>query len=169
MEVEAALLSHPAVQAAAVVAVGDALIGYVVPSAMPPSESALLGHLAARLPEYMVPSAIVVLDALPLTRNGKLDRAALPQPAPRARAEVLPRTDTEARIAEIWTQLLHLLRVGVNDDFFSVGGHSLLAMQLATRLAKTFAVPMKTRRIFEHPTVAAQAALVEQLLREGAA
>jgi acyl carrier protein len=113
----------------------------------------------------MVPAAFVVLDALPLTPNGKVDRRALPAPEPvrlggeEACAE--PGTDTERRLAAIWAEVLRLERVFVDDNFFDLGGHSLLATQLATRVREAFAVALPLQRVFEAPTVAALAAVVD--------
>jgi amino acid adenylation domain-containing protein len=111
-----------------------------------------------KLPEYMIPSAWVFLDALALTPNGKIDRKALPAPdfaacEPGDRY-VAPRTATEKRIAEIWADVLHGIRVGVDDNFFDLGGHSLLATQLVSRIRDAFKIDLPLRALFEHPTVA---------------
>ncbi|HEX2187552.1 MAG TPA: non-ribosomal peptide synthetase, partial [Longimicrobiaceae bacterium] len=176
-EVEAALLAHPAVRAAAVVAREDGygelrLVGYYVPSAdagavcSPPPCGEGSGEgvplrewLRARLPEYMVPSALVALDALPLTANGKLDRRALPAPeAPAGPAAVPPRDDVEAVVAAIWSEVLETGPVGVLDSFFDLGGHSLLATQVVSRVREALQVDVPLRVLFEEPTVAALAA-----------
>ncbi len=162
-EVEAALLSHPDVaQAVALVredAPGDKrLVGYV---AAPESLdlAALRTHLKQRLPEYMVPSALVRLDALPLTANAKVDRKALPAPdavqATPAESFVAPRTPAEEQLAALWTQVLRVQRVGIHDNFFELGGHSLLATQVISRLRAAFGVELPLRALFEAPTVAA--------------
>jgi amino acid adenylation domain-containing protein len=169
-EIEAVLASHEQVQTALVVArddgTGKRLVAYVVPSAVAPTQRALSAHLAAHLPAPMLPSAIVVLDALPLNAHGKVDKAALPAPQnPVERSHrAPPRSDAEERIAAIWVQLLRVDRVGIDDDFFQIGGHSLLATQLAGRVSKAFSVPMKANDVFDYPTVATQAALVAELL-----
>src|SRR6266851_2096751 len=133
-EVEAALVAHPAIERAAVVALDGGegtkrLVGYVVcRDGEAPSVSELRAHLGQRLPDYMVPSAFVVLDALPLTPNGKLDRAALPAPEGRPDLEVsyvAPRTPTEELLAGVWAKVLRIERVGVLDNFFELGGDSL--------------------------------------------
>ncbi|HVR96916.1 MAG TPA: amino acid adenylation domain-containing protein, partial [Thermoanaerobaculia bacterium] len=116
--------------------------------------------LRERLPEYMVPSAFVVLDALPITPNGKVDRAALPAPDP-ARTDGAyhePRDPVEAELAEIWAELLGAERVGVLDNFFDLGGHSLLATQVISRVRDRFGVELPVRALFEEPTVAGLAA-----------
>jgi SAM-dependent methyltransferase/acyl carrier protein len=123
-----------------------------------------------KLPGYMLPSAFVLLDKLPLTSNGKIDRRALPAPDPvQAGAEdsyVAPRTAAEATVAGIWCDVLHLKRAGVNDNFFELGGHSLLVTQVAARIRDRFQVDLPVRRLFEKPTIAATAAAVEDLLVE---
>ncbi|MGL4962893.1 MAG: condensation domain-containing protein, partial [Inquilinus sp.] len=165
-EVEAALLSHAGVGQSAVVLREDRpgekrLVGYVVarPGAEPEVGS-LRAHAAERLPEYMVPSAVVVLPALPLTPNGKLDRRALPEPAGDAYARPAyepPRGETEHILARQWQELLRVERVGRNDNFFELGGHSLLAVQLMERL-RTLDLGIGIRSLFENPTLAGLAA-----------
>ncbi len=126
---------------------------------------ALRAALGERLPEYMVPAAFLVLEALPVTPNGKVDRAALPAPDPgrgAAAAEyVAPRTPAEERVAAVWTEVLGIERVGVADDFFALGGHSLLATQVASRLREALGVEVPLRTIFEAPTVEGLAARLE--------
>ncbi|HEU4883622.1 MAG TPA: amino acid adenylation domain-containing protein [Longimicrobium sp.] len=118
-----------------------------------------------QLPEHMVPSALVVMDAFPLTPNGKVDRRALPAPEPQRlgteEACVEPRTATETTLAAIWAEVLRLERVFVDDNFFDLGGHSLLATQLATRVREAFSIELPLQRVFEAPTVAALAAVVD--------
>jgi thioesterase domain-containing protein len=124
--------------------------------------------LRARLPEYMVPPHIVVLDVLPMLSSGKLDRSALPRPVIRqTQGSVAARTAAEEVLAGIWANLLKLERVGVNDDFFSSGGHSLLALQLLNQVNSTFAAQLPLRLLFEHRTVASQAAEIERLRNAG--
>ncbi len=175
-EIEAALAAHPAVRQAAVVAredrPGDArLVGYVSPAAQPaPAPPALAAFLAERLPGYMVPAAWVLLDRLPLTPNGKVDRAALPAPEERgsAGAYVAPRGPIEEVLAGIWEEVLGRQRVGAEDDFFALGGHSLVAAQVTSRVLKALSVDLPLRVLFERPTVAAVAAEVERLRGSGA-
>ncbi|MET9451266.1 non-ribosomal peptide synthetase [Streptomyces cinerochromogenes] len=129
----------------------------------PLNPEALRSFVRDRLPAYMVPSAVVVLDALPLTANGKVDRAALPAPGrdtPASPAQP-PRTPMEARLAALCAELLDRDGIGVHDDFFALGGHSLLATQLVTRVRTEFAVDVSLRAFFEAPTVAR---LAEQIL-----
>ncbi|MBV9773367.1 MAG: amino acid adenylation domain-containing protein, partial [Gemmatimonadetes bacterium] len=176
-EVEAALLRHPAVRGCAVVAREDApgerrLVAYVVPGGMEAPAAELRAHLAARLPEYMVPSAFVTLEALPLTPHGKLDRRALPAPdrAGERDAFVEPRTPTEEVLAGIWAEVLGVERIGVEANFFEMGGHSLLATRVASRVWQAFEVQLPVRALFESPTVAGLAARVEaEQRREDAA
>ncbi|MEW5928739.1 MAG: non-ribosomal peptide synthetase, partial [Gemmatimonadota bacterium] len=173
-EIEGVLLRHPAVRDAVVAAREDEpgrtrLVGYVVPIEQAPSAADLRAHLKAELPEYMVPAAFVVLDALPRTASGKTDRRALPAPgAPTVPAEayVAPRTEAERRLAEIWAEVLRVERVGATDDFFALGGHSLLATQVVSRVRQAFGAELPLRAVFERPTLGDLAAL---LPAEGAA
>ncbi|HEY0606305.1 MAG TPA: amino acid adenylation domain-containing protein, partial [Herpetosiphonaceae bacterium] len=168
-EIQTRLLKHPAVSEAAVIAHkqrGDTpeLFAYVVLETNV-GLSALRRHLAETLPHYMVPTAFMVLPALPLTSNGKLDRRALPLPDT-ARpdldtAYVASRSSTEALLVGIWTTVLGLDAVGVHDDFFALGGHSLLATQLMSRVRDTFDVDLPLHHLFEAPTPAALAERVE--------
>ncbi|HTG35648.1 MAG TPA: non-ribosomal peptide synthase/polyketide synthase [Thermoanaerobaculia bacterium] len=170
-EIEAALLAHPEVAEAAVIArelaPGDLrLVAFVAPAQASPA--ALRSFLARRLPEYMVPSSVAALPALPLTPNGKIDRRALSRmsvaPAGRAdAAAAAPRTPAERFLAGLWSELLGVERVGVHDSFFSLGGHSLLATQLVSRVREAFAIEIPLGQIFETPTVAALAACLPAL------
>ncbi|MFP5287774.1 MAG: condensation domain-containing protein, partial [Thermoanaerobaculia bacterium] len=117
-------------------------------------------HLAARLPGYMVPAAVVSLSALPLTPNGKLDRRALPAPERTGGEASAPRTPAEERMAEIWRELLGVEHVGVQADFFDLGGHLLLATRLLSRIRTVFGVELPLRALFEHPTVEGMAGLL---------
>ena len=121
----------------------------------PPSAKALRRHCATLLPEYMVPSHFVMLDALPVTPNGKLDRKSLPEPeAMRFESEyVAPRTRTERAIATVWTELLRRDKVGINDNFFHLGGHSLLATQMLSKLCTVFDLELPLRALFESATL----------------
>ena len=164
-EIEAALLQHPSVRNAAVLAReepgGDRrLAAYVVPQDNTLSVDDLRAALRQRLPEYMIPAAFVVLDALPLTANGKLDRRALPAPdaAPRGPA-VAPRNATEEAIATVWREVLGLPAVGVKDSFFDLGGHSLLVVQVHRRLAAQFP-ELAIVDLFRYPTISALARLL---------
>jgi amino acid adenylation domain-containing protein len=115
--------------------------------------------LQAELPDYMVPAVFMLLDSLPLTAHGKVDRAALPVPEPvRAAGATPPRTPAEIELAEIWKELLGVERVGLEDNFFELGGHSLLATQLVSRLRAAFGVEVPLRSVFENPTFEALAA-----------
>ena len=118
---------------------------------------ALRRALAETLPSYMVPSSLMALDSLPLTPNGKVDRNALPTPeggsAP-GRDHVAPRTPTEEAVAGIWREVLGIESVGVTDDFFDLGGQSLLAVRLIRRIEARFDIDLSVRRVFEDPTVA---------------
>ncbi|HET7233530.1 MAG TPA: amino acid adenylation domain-containing protein, partial [Longimicrobium sp.] len=176
-EVESALASHAAVKEAAVITReaegGDRRLAvYWVPveGSPEPEAGALRAHLKALLPEYMVPSAYVRLERLPLTANGKLDRKALPAPEPAATdaRSAAPRTPTEEILAQLWAEVLRVESVGVDDDFFALGGHSLLATRLLARVQNALGVALPLRAVFEGPTVAEQAARVDALRQGGA-
>ncbi|HKV08246.1 MAG TPA: non-ribosomal peptide synthase/polyketide synthase, partial [Thermoanaerobaculia bacterium] len=159
-EIEAVLRRHPAVREGVVVARedgrgGKALAGYVVGDEVSAAE--LRAFLSRDLPDYMVPAAWVFLDALPLTPNGKVDRAALPAPEIAEDAYVAPRTETEAAVAEIFAEVLGLAKAGAGDDFFALGGHSLSATQVLSRVRSRLGVDLPPRALFDHPTVAALA------------
>ncbi|MEU1352294.1 amino acid adenylation domain-containing protein, partial [Streptomyces sp. NPDC005795] len=163
-EIEAALAEHPAVAQAAVVARDDRLIGYVTTRshlAVRPAE--LAAHLRERLPDYLVPSVFVVMDALPSTPNGKLDRAALPTPerTPQGSGRV-PRTPQEQILAELFAEVLDVPKVSVDDDFFALGGHSLLATRLVARLRSVLGVELGLRALFQAPTVAGLAEVLTE-------
>ncbi|MFC9278352.1 amino acid adenylation domain-containing protein [Streptomyces collinus] len=168
-EIETTLSLHPGVAVAAVLArtdrPGDArLAAYVVPTAgaTAPDAAELRHWLRDRLPAYMVPTAFVPMAELPVTANGKLDRAALPEPGGAAGAErpyTEPRTETEARLAKLWAETLRLDRVGVHDDFFDIGGDSLAIVRVAAR-ACDLGLPVGVADVLRHPTVSALAAAV---------
>ncbi|GAA3021284.1 amino acid adenylation domain-containing protein [Streptomyces fulvorobeus] len=167
-EIRARLTDHPAVREAAVVLREDgpggrALVAYVVPADGPPRPTAtrLRAHLTALLPPYMVPAAFLVLDALPTTANGKLDRDALPAPEPLAEeAGRPPRDEREAALCEVFAEVLERTSVGADDGFFENGGHSLLAVRLVARVRERLGVPLAARDLFEAPTPAALAARI---------
>ncbi|PTL76744.1 non-ribosomal peptide synthetase [Vitiosangium sp. GDMCC 1.1324] len=170
-EIESALEQHPTVQQAVVVAREDVpgdkrLVGYVVGRGGPAAVDvgALGAHLREKLPEYMVPSALVVLDTMPLNPNGKVERKALPAPKlERAREEpVPPSTPTEAGVAEILGELLHVEQVGARDDLFKLGGNSLMATRVIARLRARFSVELSLRVLFQHSTVQQIARLVDE-------
>jgi amino acid adenylation domain-containing protein len=176
-EIEAALQGHAGVRQCAVVAResndGDTrLVAYVIAEGDGVSPAELRTHLKERLPEYMVPSAFVTMDAMPLTANGKVDRRNLPEPGkvneePSGEAEG-GRTPVEELLAGMWAQLLGAESVGVNKNFFELGGHSLLATQLVSKIKEAFQVELPLRIIFEAPTVAALAEAVEAARLEAA-
>lgn len=177
-EIEAALGEHPGVAETAVVARDDPsgqprLVAYVVRRTLDESDAAQWrSFLAQRLPEYMVPSLFVAVDALPRTPAGKIDRGALPgcDAGASAREYVAPRTPLEAEIAAAWCEVLGVPRVGVGDSFFELGGHSLLATQLVARLQDNCGVALPLKQIFEHPTVEglAEAITSQRLAQVGA-
>ena len=167
-EIEAALLTHPAVREAVVVArdegSGDKqLVAYLVSNTAVGAED-LRVHLQSSLPAYMTPSAFVLLDVLPLSPNGKIDRKALPAPDLKQNDYLAPRTSTEILLADAWTDLLGCDRVGANDHFFALGGHSLLASRLVLRLRERAGVELPLRAIFEAPVLHALAQRIDAAL-----
>ncbi|MBD2120848.1 non-ribosomal peptide synthetase [Trichocoleus sp. FACHB-262] len=181
-EVEAALQQHPQVQAAIAKLQSSepqaddlqadrdqkSLVAYIVSSQKPaPTTSELRSFLKAKLPEYMIPSAIAVLEILPLTPNGKVDRRALPLVSLASVAGMTaaqaPQTEIEQKLAAIWMRLLGLPQVGVHDNFFELGGHSLLATQLMSRIRDVLQVEVPLRSLFEAPTIAGLAKQMETL------
>jgi acyl carrier protein len=164
-EIEARLAAHPAVRdvavGARVEAPGDTrLVAYYVAAEGGVEADALRAHVAAELPEYMVPAAWVRLDALPVNPNGKLDRRALPEPGREAfarREYEAPSDEIEEALAEIWSEVLEVERVGRWDQFFELGGHSLLAVQVVSRVRQALGVELPLSAVFEHPVFAALA------------
>ncbi|MFF0522328.1 non-ribosomal peptide synthase/polyketide synthase [Actinomadura nitritigenes] len=171
-EIESALSAHPRVRSGAVVVrqdggEGPRLAAFVVPADAhrPPEPHELRAFLQTRLPEPMIPATFTILRELPLTGNGKTDRAALaagerfrPSPAP---GFIAPAGATEHAVADVWRHVLKTERVGARDDFFELGGHSLTAMQIVARLRTLFDIELAIADLFEHPTVAQLAAVVE--------
>ncbi len=173
-EIEARLARHPAVRETTVLALGEGedrrLVAYLVTPEPRPQIPDLAAHLRETLPEYMVPTAWVFLEALPLTPNGKVDRKALARLEVGAEAGtgyVPPSTPSEELIAGIWADLLKRERVGAHDDFFELGGHSLLATRLLSRMAEALGIELPLRRVFERPTVAGLARLVDEARAAG--
>ncbi|MGW6376760.1 non-ribosomal peptide synthase/polyketide synthase, partial [Rhodococcus sp. NPDC055112] len=166
-EIDAVLSAHPDVDFAATVgfdgpAGGRSLVSYVLPRAGAPVEaSALTTFVRDRLPEYMVPASVTVLEAVPLTPGGKLDRKALPAPVFEVREYLPPRTATEQVVADIFAEVLGSERVGADDDFFALGGNSLSATQVVARLNAAAGTGLRVREIFGSSTVAGLAALVD--------
>jgi amino acid adenylation domain-containing protein len=172
-EIEAALAQHPGARQAVAVpredAVGErSLVAYVVAEGPPLSVSELRAFLGRRLPEYMVPAHFVMIEALPLTPSGKVDRKALPEPGtdtPRVDdGFVPPRNPLEEAVAAVWTDVLGLERVGAHDDFFELGGHSLKAAQVVSRLHAAFGVELSLARIFEARRLEQLAVAIEEAL-----
>ncbi|WP_197321532.1 non-ribosomal peptide synthetase [Saccharomonospora sp. NB11] len=160
-EIEAHLRAHPAVRAAVVVAREDGrgdkrLVAYVVADdSEAASPATLRAHLVERVPEYMVPSAVVLLDEFPLNANGKVDHKALPEPTvvTAGRTVASPRTPAERALAEVWAAVLGLDQVGVDDNFFGLGGDSLQAIEVASR-AETAGYRITPNQLFQHQTLA---------------
>ena len=157
-EIDTTLRKHPAVRDCAVIVREDApgdkrLVAYIAGEA---EVDALKAHLRQSVPEYLVPSAFMMMERLPLTPNGKLDRKALPAPEPAVAesAYVAPRTPVEEALTEIWADVLGVDRVGVHDDFFDLGGHSLMATRLVWRILETLQGEVDLVSLFETPTIA---------------
>jgi thioesterase domain-containing protein/acyl carrier protein len=171
-EIETALGRHPAVRQAVVVAPGETsadrrLVAYVVLDAADrPDAASLRAFLEASLPGYMVPAAWVVLETMPMTDNGKIDRAALPAPEPRADQRAAPARaladEVERRLAALWQETLGAAVVEPDDSFFELGGHSLLAVELFARIEKAFGLSLPLATLFQAPTLAEQAELIRR-------
>jgi amino acid adenylation domain-containing protein len=163
-EIESVLASCPAVQSCVVLAREDMpgdkqLIGYLVPrSGASPTIEELQVFLRDRLPDYMVPAKFVYLDSFPLTHNGKVDRKALPAPSHEEKQpdldEARPRNAVEEKLAGIWMELFKVKSIGIHDDFFDLGGHSLLGIKLMSRIREGFGVDLPVLTLFENPTIA---------------
>ena len=181
-EIEAALSRHPTVQEVIVTVREQAeagmaghdkrLVAYVVPSApggVTPTE--LRQFLHEKLPDYMIPAFFVLLKAMPLTASGKLDRQSLPAPDPEASAPsrpfVEPSTPTEKTLASVWAKALRLQRVSIHDDFFELGGDSLLATQVASRIREALNLELSLERLFKVTTIAGLAEHLDTLLWAG--
>jgi acyl carrier protein len=142
------------------------LVAYVEPEKQPaPTSKTLRKSLAATLPDHMIPSQFVMLDTIPLTPTQKVDRKALPEPG-NARPEmdtpfIAPRTSLERDIAKIWGDILSLDQVGVHDTFFDLGGHSLAAFRVISQVTQTFRVNLSPKALFDSPTVAEMAMVIE--------
>ncbi|MFD4562479.1 amino acid adenylation domain-containing protein, partial [Streptomyces sp. NPDC058469] len=172
-EIEAVLAAHAGIRSAVVTAFGDGtdrrLVAHLVPADAAegiPAVAELRDLLRQSLPDFMVPAVFTELTELPLTRNGKLDRAALPQPDPAAtrsetHAYVAPSGATEELLAEIWAHVLRADAIGVADDFFAIGGHSLLATQVVSRVREVFGVEVPLSALFDRPTVRGLAAAID--------
>ena len=180
-EVESVLLEHSQVAQAVVLAREDVpgekrLVAYVVAALDEGSEEAvqaletaqLRSYLQQRLPEYMIPAAFVLLEQLPLTSNGKVDRQALPAPELHlgSLGEQAPRNPTEQPLAQIWSEVLRLERVGIHQNFFELGGHSLMATQVVAQIRELLRLELPLRSLFEIPTIASLAEHLERLRRE---
>ena len=173
-EIETLLITHPQISEAVVIDSDDIpgskrLVAYIVETSSGTSlpQSQLRSFLKEKLPDYMIPSAFVVLDALPLTPNGKVDRRNLPKPdqnRPDSAANyVAPQTDVERTIATVWEEVLHLENIGIHDNFFEIGGHSLLATQIISRLRQILQMDLSVRTLFTAPTIASFAEYCETI------
>jgi acyl carrier protein len=171
-EIEAALGEHPLVREVAVMARDDRpgekrIVAYILPhEGQPLSTTELRRHLQGRLPDYMLPSTFVIVDSMPLTETGKIDRSALPAPE-EARPElaqkyIAPRSALEQVLAGIFAEILKVERVGIRDNFFELGGHSLLATQVTSRIRQLLSVNLPLRKLFEDPTVSGLAEAVSR-------
>ena len=161
-EIESTLAEHPDLRDVVVLAREDRpgdkrLVAYVVGrSSEPPSAATLREFLKLRLPAYMLPSAFVALDRMPVLPSGKIDRLALPAPdgvRPDGEAFVAPRTALERSVSELWQELLEIDRIGIDDNFFDLGGHSLLIVRLQAKLQRVFSRQLSIIELFQFPTV----------------
>jgi amino acid adenylation domain-containing protein len=173
-ETAVVLRGHPALRSAAVVAApgpdGDRLVAYVVPAEEAVSAETLRDFLGETLPDYMIPAAFVRIDSLPLTANGKLDKSALPEPSDDNALDsagfAAPQTPAEERLVEILEEVLGRGKVGIDDNFFLLGGHSLLGTQVVLRAGEAFGVELTLRDLFQAPTVSRLALRIEELLMQ---
>ncbi|NET66950.1 MAG: amino acid adenylation domain-containing protein [Moorea sp. SIO1G6] len=174
-EIEGVLIQHPVVRQAAVIAREDIpgdkrLVAYIVSTLGDESRTAIVPELRrliqAKLPEYMLPAAFIVLEELPLNPNGKLDRRSLPAPNPERpileQEFVPPRTSLETKLAQLWSQVLHIHPIGLRDNFFELGGNSLLAIRLLFQVRHAFGVDFPLRTLLEAPTVANMAEVIDK-------
>jgi hypothetical protein len=186
-EIEARLAEHPEVREAVVLAREDTagekrLVAYVVPERESEESnngsgrvglqmSELREHLLAKLPEYMAPTAYVQLKRIPLTPNGKIDRKSLPEPDKDIREQeyVGPQDATQETLCRLWQEVLRREQVGIHDNFFKSGGHSLLAARAAARMRESFNADIPLRRMFELPTIAQLAGLIDQTVQSNGA
>ncbi|BAZ54101.1 amino acid adenylation domain protein [Nostoc sp. NIES-4103] len=172
-EISTALSQHPAVRESVVIAREETstqkrLVAYIVLTSHSVSDHDFHNFLKAKLPEYMIPASFVILKALPLTANGKLDRNALPAPEQVVSTKttfIAPRTPLEEVLASIWAQLLSVPQVSIDDNFFNLGGHSLLATQVISRIRTTLSVEIPLPQLFESANLAALAAQIEIAMR----
>ncbi len=174
-EIESVLCENPAVREAVVLARQDTsgfkrLVAYLVTASPAPDVNDLRKHLRAKVPDYMVPAAFVMLDKFQLTNNGKVDHKALPEPD-QERPEVAtqyqaPQSDLETELAQIWSEVLGIERIGIRDNFFELGGHSLLAVRTISRMRQQLDAEMPLSTFFEAPTVAEMAAKIFELQTE---
>jgi hypothetical protein len=171
-EVESVLSQHPGVRQAVVTPKNDGsgdkrLVAYLVARGAAPPVMELREHLKRKVPDYMVPSGFVYLETLPLTNNGKVDRRALPEPQQErpeiATTYVAPRTETEIVLARIWSDVLQVEQVGLHDDFFEFGGHSILAVKAVSRMRQQLETEVPLSAMFECPTVAEMALKMMEL------
>jgi acyl carrier protein len=178
-EIEAVLCEHPAIREAVVIVRENAqgahalVACFVSTGAGSPAAAELRYHLKEKLPEYMVPAVFVKLNEIPLTANGKVDRKALSR-LEAVRPEIsegfiAPRTETEKRLAEIWSQVLEIRQVGVRDNFFELGGHSLLAMQIISRARDAFSMELPLPILLKSPTIAELAQAIDDFRNSGRA
>jgi acyl carrier protein len=169
-EIEFALLESPGIKEAVVTALNnnsgdERLIGYIVPKAAPgPNASELRRFLANKLPDYLIPDTFIPLEALPLTDTLKVDRRALPKPTgarPKLGVRYAPpRNSIEEVLIKIWSEVLEIDQVGIHDNFFDMGGHSLAATRIISRVVRAFSLDLSVRALFDSPTVADMAAAV---------
>lgn len=172
-EVEAVLNRHAGVESAVVTAVADEgrdsyLAAYIIPGAAGATVAEIRGWLREKLPEYMVPAAYTLMTAWPMTPSGKIDRKALPRPDEnslvRESMYVAPESPVEEILVEIWSEILRVERVGIHDNFFDLGGHSLMIVQVTSRILQTFGVQISLRDFFEAPTIAELSLIIEEIL-----
>ncbi|SNT16350.1 non-ribosomal peptide synthetase [Rhodococcoides kyotonense] len=160
-EIDAVLVRHPGVAQAVSTVYSDSVVSYVVPTARPFDTDVVIEHARRVLPSHMVPRAVTVIDTVPVTTAGKIDRKALPQPVFATAAYVAPRTDSEILVAEVFSAVFERDRIGADDDFFDLGGTSLVATRVIGRINERAGITLAVRALFEAPTVAGLATHVD--------
>ena len=171
-EIEHALEQYESIQDAVTLVQNDALVAYIVSTETTVDRQSIRTSMRQYLPDYMIPSVYMKLDAMPLTPNGKIDRKALPEPdyeQMMSNSYVAPSSETEKQLVEIWSEILDVDKVGVQDNFFDIGGHSLMATQVISKIREVFQCEIPLRDIFDEPNIENLAKIIDEVLADGGA